>query len=103
MAGSPQRECNSDESLRFLLNFFTRLAMALNGLVIEKSSEWIRSICKKRRIQWEDSPLPNAVRISRPIKPPTAQRGAVSQQMTALVVSQDAMKEGSAGGFARMG
>lgn len=77
--------------------------MALNGLVIEKGSEWIALYVKTRRIQWEDSPLPNAVRISRPIKLPTGKRGAVSQETTALVVSQDAMKEGSAGGFARMG
>jgi hypothetical protein len=36
MDGSPQRVSSSDESLRFLLNFFMMFTMVLNGLIIER-------------------------------------------------------------------
>lgn len=35
MEVSPQRECSSEETLCFLLNFFTKFAMAVNRLIIE--------------------------------------------------------------------
>lgn len=37
MPVSPQRECRSDESLRFFLNFFMRFAMVLKGFTMEEA------------------------------------------------------------------